>query len=437
MVRRNYSFCRVNVASVPNPLLSWSRFRRAGIAVFACATAAGVVAGCGGEPNDRFINLFSAPQENLQHIVDRCNAQAGGRYHIILNPSSAETSTRRAELVGRLADADPSMDVLGIDVAWTAELAQAEWILPWLGDQRTQAETGVLAAPLRTAGYDGRLYAAPFTTNVQLLWYRDDLMPKPAKTWDKLVAIAEKLAAHDKPHYVGTPEVPGEGLVAWFNSLVATSGGSILSSDGDEAKLGRPATKALAALRKFAGSAAAEPSLSKPKRDPVRLAVQRGDGFAELNWSQTYRSMTVVRPDLAEEFKWAPYPGIDGVGKAPLGGVNLAVSRFSKHPSESFAAALCLRDKQSQLSAAVSDGLPPTIEAVYAEPELIDAMPMHAEVLAALENAAPPVVTPAYSNLAAVTSATLYPPGGIEPEATERLLRDQINDALVSTGELP
>ena len=45
----------------------------------------------------------------------------------------------------------------------------------------------------RTATFDGKLYAAPFTSNTQLLWYRKDLVRQPPKTWDEMIEQAEKI----------------------------------------------------------------------------------------------------------------------------------------------------------------------------------------------------------------------------------------------------
>ena len=45
--------------------------------------------------------------------------------------------------------------------------------------ERAPRPAGTLPGPLETATYRGRLWAAPFTTNTQLLWYRKDLVSTP------------------------------------------------------------------------------------------------------------------------------------------------------------------------------------------------------------------------------------------------------------------
>jgi multiple sugar transport system substrate-binding protein len=397
-----------------------------------------VLSGCSsGDTDSTVINLYNAPQENLSKIVDRCNDKAGDDYKIVLNTLPRDADGQREQMVRRLAAGDSGMDILGIDVTWTAELASAEWILPWPDDKRAVAEEGVLEAPLATATFEDRLYAAPYNTNVQLLWYRSDLLPEPPQTWDELIEAGEQLAAADKPQYAEVTGAQYEGLMVWFNSMVASAGGSVLNEDGDKLALDDKAEVALEQMRTFADSAAANPSLSNTQEDPARQAVENGQSFAELNWPFVYPSMVANKPEMAKDFKWAPYPGIDGPGRSPLGGANFAVSKFSDNPDAAFDAALCLRDKDSQLMAAVKDGLPPTIESLYSANEMEDTYPMADAILDGLKNAAPRPVTPVYQNVSTVTSAALSPPGAIDPKASLDTLREQIQQALDSKGVLP
>ncbi|ADD44287.1 extracellular solute-binding protein family 1 [Stackebrandtia nassauensis DSM 44728] len=398
------------------------------------------------------INLYNAPQQNLQQIVDRCNKEADGAYDIKLHTLPRGADGQREQMVRRLAAEDSGMDVLGLDVTWTAELASAKWIRPWPKDKAAEATEGVLEGPLQTAMYEDELYAAPYNSNVQLLWYRSDLVPEAPTTWSELIDVAEKLKSEDKPHYFEVTGAQYEGLVVWFNSMVESAGGKLLNEDGDKVELGPEAVKALETMRDFAKSAAANPSLPNTQEDPARLAVESGASFGEANWPFVYPAMQGSGAKFAKDFKWAPYPGIDGPGKSPLGGANFAVSSYSEHPDEAFDATLCLRDPQSQLTAAVKDGLPPTIESVYdstdtvevTDPEgktsqvgMADAYPMRDAIKDAIKNAAVRPVTPVYQNVSTVTSKILSPPGSIDPETTEQRLREQIADALESKGVLP
>ncbi|MFD2765910.1 ABC transporter substrate-binding protein [Micromonospora eburnea] len=414
--------------------------RRAAAAAAALALVAPLAAcGSGGESGTPTINLYYPPEQNLQKVVDDCNGQAQGRYRIVYRVLPREADDQRVQMVRRLAARDSGMDVLGLDVTWTQEFASAHWIREWTGQDRAEAERGTLAGPLDTARYEGRLYAAPKNTNVQLLWYRTDLVPEPPRTWDEMISVAQRLKEQGKPYQVLTMGAQYEGLVVLYNTLAESAGGRILSDDGKNVVLDEGAVKALDQLRKLATSGVTSPSFSNATEDPVRLEFQSGAGAFEVNWPFVYPAMQEAAPEMAKKVKWARVPGIDAdtPSKVTIGGVNLAVSSYSKHPAESFEAARCIRDAKNQKFSAVNDGVPPTIEQVYDDPEMDKAYPMKETILQELKEPAVRPLTPAYQSISTVVSAMLSPPSAIRPEQTAADLRKAIGDALESKGVLP
>ncbi|MFR9780489.1 ABC transporter substrate-binding protein [Micromonospora sp. MS34] len=414
--------------------------RRTAAAAVALALAAPLTAcASGGDGGTPTINLYYPPEQNLQKVVDDCNAQAQGRYRIAYRVLPRQADDQRVQMVRRLAAQDSGMDVLGLDVTWTQEFASAHWIREWTGADKAEVEQGTLAGPLDTARYEGRLYAAPKNTNVQLLWYRTDLVPEPPKTWDEMIKAAQQLKQQGKPYQVLTMGAQYEGLVVLYNTLAESAGGHILSDDGKKAVMDAGTVRALAQLKAFATSGVTSPSFSNATEDPVRLEFQSGTGAFQVNWPFVYPAMQEANPDLAKKVKWARVPGIDAntPSKVTIGGVNLAVSTYSKHPTESFEAARCIRDAKNQKFSAVNDGVPPTIEAVYDDPEMDKAYPMKETILEELKEPAVRPLTPAYQSISTVTSAILSPPSGIRPEQTANELRKAIADALESKGVLP
>ncbi|PTA45987.1 ABC transporter substrate-binding protein [Micromonospora sp. RP3T] len=413
---------------------------RAAAAAAALALVAPLAAcGSGGDGGTPTINLYYPPEQNLQKVVDDCNAQAQGRYKISYRVLPREADEQRVQMVRRLAAQDSGMDVLGLDVTWTQEFASADWIREWTGQDKAEVEQGTLAGPLDTARYEDKLYAAPKNTNVQLLWYRADLVSQPPKTWDEMIAAAQQLKQQNKPYRVLTMGAQYEGLVVLYNTLAESAGGKILSDDGKKAVMDAGTVRALEQLKTFATSGVTSPSFSNAVEDPVRLEFQSGGGAFQVNWPFVYPAMQEANPELAKDVKWARVPGIDAntPSKVTIGGVNLAVSKYSKRPTESFEAARCIRDAEHQKFSAVNDGVPPTIEAVYDDPEMAEAYPMKETILEELKEPAVRPLTPAYQSISTVMSAILSPPSGINPERTADELRKAIADALESKGVLP
>ncbi|KAA2264061.1 ABC transporter substrate-binding protein [Solihabitans fulvus] len=434
-----------------------SRYRSvAALAVALAFTPA--VAACGSSGNGATtVNVYYAPEEHFQQVVDQCNAKAGGRYNIVLNTLPRDADGQREQMVRRMAAGDTDIDILGLDVTWVAEFAEAGWITEWTGDNKTAAERDTIAGPLQTAKWKDKLYAATKNTNVQLLWYRDDLTPTPPTTWDEMTAAAKQLKDQGKPNQILMTGAQYEGLVVQYNTITASAGGNILSPDGTKAVLDAGAVKGLQVLHDFANSGLASPSLSNSFEGQVQLGFQAGNAAFELNWPYVYAAMNDPKkgnPEIAKHFKWTRYPGVNPgePSKATIGGYDLAISSYSTHKPEAFDAALCLRSQESQKYSALCDGVPPTIDSIYQDttdiapcdpaksqdrPNMAGAYPMKDTILDALKTAAVRPITPAYQNVSTVMATILSPPASIDPQATADRLRKELQDAIESKGVLP
>lgn len=385
------------------------------------------------------LHIFPEPSGAFVRAVEDCTRAANGAYTIVYQPLPRSADGQRREMVRRLAAKDSSLDILGLDVVWVSELAEAGWIREWTGASKAQALEETLDVPLATARWKGRLYAAPFIANAQLLWYRSDLVASPPRTWDEMIAMAERLADSGKPHYIEIQGAEYEGLTVWFNTLIESAGGSILSPDGQSAGLRRGALEALQVMGKLANSRGADPSLPTAMEDQTRLRMEAGKAAFELNWPYVYPSMKANRPDLFPHFKWAPYPRVlpGKPARVTLGGNNLAISAFTPHPAEAFEAALCLRNREHQVINAAVGGLFPTIRDAYDDPRVIAQAPYAPMVLDSVANGSVRPQTPAYQNVSIVISHTLSPPGQVAPEEALKTLRARLPDALESRGLIP
>jgi len=254
-----------------------------------------------------------------------------------------------------------------------------------------------------------------------------------------MIADAEQLAKEGKPHYIEIQGAQYEGATVWFNSLVASAGGSVLNASSTAPSLGAPALKALQIMSQLANSPAADPSLSVQQEDQNRLAMEGGSAAFELNYPFVYPSMKADNAKMFKVFKWAPYPAVT-LGQpahVTIGGIDIAVSSYSLHPKLAFQAALCLRDRANQLRGAIVGGVPPTIISLYSDPKLFPNYPFHADILKELENASVRPKTPLYQVVSINISHLVSPPASIRPASTEKKMVSQINDALQSKGLIP
>jgi len=417
--------------------------RYVGVTIVGVLAAAGLAA-CGTSsaatgPVTLNFYMFNDPSGAIQQAANNCGAQSHGRYTINYNVLPTSADQQRLQMARRLAAGDSSLDILGLDVTWEAEFAQAGWIRPWTGAFKQQAIAGTLKGPLNTAIWHGQLVAVPANSNTQLLWYRSDLVKTPPKTWAQMISDAEQLAKQGKAHLIQIQGAQYEGTVVWFNTLTVSAGGSILNPLSTAAQLGPPAVKALSIMKQLATSAGADPSLPVQTEGPNQLAMEAGTSAFELNYPFVYPAMKVDNPKLFKVFKWAPYPSVypGRPARVTIGGIDYAISSTSQHPQLAFQAALCLRNAQNQLNAAVKGGLPPTLASVYNNPKMQSAYPFRHLILQQVNNGAVRPKTPLYQVVSVQISHLVSPPASIVPTTTEASLRTQINNALNGKGLTP
>jgi multiple sugar transport system substrate-binding protein len=398
------------------------------------------IAACGGSSSSGTAQLnyytFPEPSGSFASAAASCSKASGGRYQISMTSLPSDSDSQRTQLVRRLAAKDNAIDIIGMDVNWTAEFAQAGWVRPWSGSQATQVTNGVLAGPIATATWNGKLYGAPLNSNTQLLWYRKDLVPNPPQTWAQMIQDARNLAKQGKAHYIEEQGRQYEGYTVWFNSLVDSAGGQILSGPSKVA-LGPAAQQAATVIHDLATSPAADPSLSNDQEDQARLAFESGTAAFEINYPFVYPSAQKDVPKIAKVMGYAPYPAMSAGTPAhvTIGGINLGVSAYSAHPAAAFQAAACMAQRQFQLTDAVKGGLPPTLASLYDDPAVAKAYPFHQLIKQQLATYGIRPKTPAYSDVSLAIQKTLSPPSGINPSTAVHQLTSQIKAAL-SSGAL-
>jgi multiple sugar transport system substrate-binding protein len=183
---------------------------------------------------------------------------------------------------------------------------------------------------------------------------------------------------------------------------------------------------------KLAKSPAAPPGMSTNRENEGRLGFESGRSDYQVNYSFIYPAAAEVSPDFQKSIGWTRYPRTDKdkPSRPPLGGLNIAVSKFSRHPDLAFEAAECLASPEHQALNAELGGLPPTTTSVYDDPKVKKAFPFADELRASIDAAGPRPVTPAYSDIALAIQKTYHPPDAVDPNGIVGRLRDRIEKAV-------
>lgn len=416
-----------------------NRRLRASSSILLGALLAGLASGCSSEPDGIVLGLYKYQENYFGEVLERCNAEAEGRYRIELHVLPRDADGQREQLVRRLAARDETMDIVGLDVTWIAEFAEAGWILPWTGADSVAAVEDMLPGPLATMTWQDTVYAVAANTNVRLLWYRRDLVPEPPRTWDEMLDMADSLAAAGEPHVIAFTGAQYEGLVVAFNTLLESFGGSLLTEDGTRSAVDRNTVRALALLQRFATSPGASPALGNAHEAEAQAQMENGYAAFQLNWPYVWAAMKTNNPAMMDVFAFTHYPGVvpGEPARVTTGGLDYAVGAWSQHPDLAREAILCVRNRENQKFMTLNAGTPPTYRSLYDDPELEAAYPMLDVIEDQLERAVPRPKTPFYQNVSTVVSYVLSPLDAIDPQETARELDERIQDALESRGLLP
>ena len=385
--------------------------------------------------------IFNEPSGAPQKIAKRCSEQSNGAYRINFEYLPSQADQQREQLVRRLGAEDSSLDLLGMDVVWTGEFANAGWLKPVPASTAKAVSENVFDSVLQTARFKDRLYTVPIWSNTTLLWYRKDRAPKPPKTFDEMIDMAEKLGPEKGRFQIQANRY--EGLVVLVNQLIESAGTSVLAGP-TQTKLDKaPTERALSILGRLSNSSAAPPNVSTSTEDTARLGFEGGDSTFMINYPFVYPSAKENAPDVFKVMAAAKFPQVDAdkPSKPPIGGINLGVSAFSKHPEEAFAATECLIKPENQLEVAKLGGLPPVRSDVYDQPEIDKIYPGFADVVRdSIQSAAPrPSQSPAYQDLSLAIQRALHPTTKIDPAKAEQAydeLREKVEQAVKREGLL-
>jgi multiple sugar transport system substrate-binding protein len=290
-----------------------------------------------------------------------------------------------------------------MDVVWTAEFSETGWIVD-LTERMKDEESRFLPSSYATVKYDGRIWAWPMGTNVALLFYRKDLVTKPPTTWEELVKVArEQQAKHPGMKGFIYQGQPYEGLTVDALEFITAAGGEAISEDGKHATFAKgDSTKfAFEFMQSLVKSGVAPREIVTFMEEESRQSFQNGDAVFMRNWPYVYPlANDKASSKVAGKFDVAPLPKFEGRRSGGvLGGANLAITAFSRHPEEAWQAIQCLAGPEAQKRRAITRGEMPTLAELYQDKDVRAAIPYLDVARTALDSAIPRPVTPYYNDL--------------------------------------
>jgi trehalose/maltose transport system substrate-binding protein len=348
----------------------------------------------------------------LRDMLDQFEKNTGNKVTIVPMPSSTTDQFGQYKLW--LAAGNSDIDVYQTDVIWAPQLANN---LVDLTDATKDVVGQHFPSIVESQTVNGKLVALPIFTDAPALYYRKDLLDKyGAKvptTWKELADTAKLI--QDKEREAGNKDIWGfvfqgnayEGLTCnaleWVKSF---GGGQIIEADGTISINNPQAAAALDMAKSWIGTIA-PPGVLAYQEEESRGVWQTGNAVFMRNWPYAYSLGNGADSPIKGKFDVTTLP--DGEGDsarsaATLGGWNLAVSKFSKHPDEAIALVKWIASPEMQKYRAIKGSNLPTIQSLYDDPDIAKEQPIIPRWKEVFLNAVPRPSAPTKVNYNEVSS---------------------------------
>jgi trehalose/maltose transport system substrate-binding protein len=308
-------------------------------------------------------------------------------------PGALSTGDRLDQSELYLMAQSPDVDVLEMDVIWPGILANdlldlSQYI------PKSQIDS-YFPAIVQNDTVKGRLVGLPYYIDAGLLYYRTDLLAKydisePPQSWDELEADASKIQGGERAGknsnfwgFVWQGDAY-EGLTCDALEWQASQGGGLIIDSDGKATVNNPAAVQIFTRARRWINTISPPDVLSYQENQSLSVWKAGNAAFMRNWSTAWAASNA--PDaqtrqpsgVAGKFEVAPLPQGSqpgGYHAATLGGWQLAVSRYSQHPSEASQFVAFLANREFEKERAIKGSYLPTVKDLYNDPEVLAAHP--------------------------------------------------------------
>ncbi len=289
------------------------------------------------------------------------------------------------------------VDVISVDVVWPGTIKAH---LLDLGPYAKGAEKAHFPAIVANNTVDGKLLAMPWFTDAGVLYYRKDLLTKYGEkaptTWDEMTATAKKVM--DGERKAGNADMQGfvfqgkayEGLTCNALEWIASSGGGSVVDASGKITIDNPqAVRALTTAAGWIGTISPTGVLNYGEED-ARGVFQKGNSVFMRNWPYAWSLSQGADSPVKDKVGVVGLPKAgDGKSLGTLGGWQLSVVKYSKHPEAAADLVMYLTSPEVQKDRAIRGSYNPTIPALYKDAAVLQANPFFGSLYDTFVNAVP------------------------------------------------
>ena len=347
---------------------------------------------------------------------------------------SNDASQMHDQTVTQLSAGSENLDIVNMDVVWTAEFAESGWLLP-LDDRFTEElQANYIGRQVDSVKYDDKTWAVPWFNDLHPLWYRTDLLEKynleVPETYEDAVKVAQKISKEEGIQGFTMHWGRSEQLIVSFTEFLHANGGDFFDENGKVIINSPEAVEALQfmvdMIEKYEVVSTSAIGHSTP--EDSRIPFTQGQSLFNPNWGYVY-SINQADDSAVKDKTWvASNFKFEGGKKAnSVGGWNFAISSSSKHPDEAWEVIKWFTSAENQKEMLVGGGYAGTQLSLYEDAEVIKANPYLEEYTKAFEDASVRPSHPQYSKMSDIAQSYIHQAlsGDLSPkEALDQLAKE-------------
>jgi len=339
--------------------------------------------------------------EQFRQLLDRFEKENPG---ITVQDETlpASTDEQHQFYAINLEGKSPDFDVLSMDVIWVPEFARAGWLKDITRLLPEDEQLAFFPGPMEAVTFQEKIYAIPWYIDAGVLYYRKDLLEKygspPPGTWRGLVDTARRITAKEKGLYGFIWQGKQyEGLVCNVLEYFWSNGGDVLK-DGRVVINSPQNAEALRFMEELIFKYRVSPELVLNSiEEPTRHIFGNGRALFMRNWPYAWNIFEREGSPVKGKVGVSLLPAFrDGRSASTLGGWQLGINRFSKHPEAAERLITFLTSPGAQKTLALTVGYKPTRKSLYRDTDLIERQPFMVSLYDIFMNARPRPVSPYY-----------------------------------------
>jgi multiple sugar transport system substrate-binding protein len=395
--------------------------------------------GCGRGGGGSGKVVFTLPDlaGSSPRLIDKFNEQYKGKFQVAYRAIALESQEYFDRLKTEIQAGGGETDVIVGNVPWTAEFAENGWIVDVSSRFPEDEQSKFVNGQIQSLTYQGKIWGVPWLADAGLLFYRRDLLEhsgfsEPPKTWEELKEMAEKVVQDSGTRY-GFLFQGANNETGVCNGLeyIWTHGGEVL--EGEKVIIDSPESVAgLTTEQSMISDGVTPQAVASYTLGEADVAFVNGDAVFCRNWPYMYGA--AGDPEFSKitlnQVGVSPLPVGEGQSQSAscLGGWNMLISASSQMQDEAWEFVRFMTSQENQKMQTLSASSLPTLNALYADREILEEVPVVALSKEALQNAKPRPVSPYYSQMSRTMAEHFNKmlTGATPPEETVETLQSEL-----------